>query len=560
MVPNGTAYSNFPPFATNGTKTPPGGSPESAKYALGMVPADTFPAEWANYLFHGATAGITRLNQDTGSIKKEINSVLTEYNITPDATLNNQLVAALAKIRPQPCECTTASATAAKSVALQGNVLKTGNVYLIAMTNGNTAANPTLSFNGGTAYPICDADGKSLGKGAWSDGDYITVIFTGTKYLMLTQAVANEIAKDNKKPVTSNAVACIIQNDASFTLTGPTLGVGGKVKILFTSNIYAAAQGAAAIINYNGTNYNVKIIKAGTLQNFTAYNYTFLQGNTILDFVYDGTSFIIQGNPVIISTTSSITLADGLVLNIAENKIENSNQNAVTVGAVSTIIETAGTGVITGPTLGVGGKIKVLYTVAVYGATAGAAAALNYNGTNYPIKVNINGTLQNYTAKGYMFYQENTAIDYIFDGTNFITQGNPAVITDSVKTIYADGTTEYKQRSRLLYQYASGNIQTTVSLAEVASNFEYLIVSIAAGGAVSDFILTIENASNKSFNMLGWASGGHTTRDNLLTYICEGTISIINNYAEVSITQTAYNDTNFTPGIVKVMGINRIAA
>lgn len=99
MVPNGASYNNYPPFGTNGTKTPPGGSTESAKYALGMVPADTFPAEWANYLFYGATQGITRLNQDTGSIKKEINTVLACKNITPDATACDQLYCALLKIR-----------------------------------------------------------------------------------------------------------------------------------------------------------------------------------------------------------------------------------------------------------------------------------------------------------------------------------------------------------------------------------------------------------------------------------------------------------------------------
>ena len=101
MVPNGSAYANFPSFANNGTKTPPGGSTESAKYALGMVPADTFPAEWANYFFHGATAGITRLNSDTGSIKKEINTVLACVNITPDAESCSQLYCALTKIRDE---------------------------------------------------------------------------------------------------------------------------------------------------------------------------------------------------------------------------------------------------------------------------------------------------------------------------------------------------------------------------------------------------------------------------------------------------------------------------
>ena len=95
MIPNGTPYINYPPFANNGSKTPPGGSTESAKYALGMIPSDTFPAEWANYLFHGATEGVTRLNADAGSMKKEINNVLSEASITPDAQVNTQLFAAI---------------------------------------------------------------------------------------------------------------------------------------------------------------------------------------------------------------------------------------------------------------------------------------------------------------------------------------------------------------------------------------------------------------------------------------------------------------------------------
>ena len=135
MVPNGAAYNNFPPFGTNGTKTPPGGTTESAKYALGMVPADTFPAEWANYLFYGATQGITRLNQDTGSIKKEINSVLSNYNITPDATLNNQLLEALNKLKAE-------AALAAHPV---------GSLYWTSSSD-----NPATTFGGGTWEQIKD--------------------------------------------------------------------------------------------------------------------------------------------------------------------------------------------------------------------------------------------------------------------------------------------------------------------------------------------------------------------------------------------------------------------
>lgn len=158
MVPNGAAYDNYPSFANNGTKTPPGGSTESAKYALGMVPADTFPAEWANYLFHGATAGITRLNNDTGSIKKEINSVLSNFNITPDATLNNQLLEALTKLKAE-------AALAAHPV---------GSLYWTSSTE-----NPATTFGGGTWTQIKDkfilAAGDTYTNGATGGAATVTL-------------------------------------------------------------------------------------------------------------------------------------------------------------------------------------------------------------------------------------------------------------------------------------------------------------------------------------------------------------------------------------------------
>lgn len=215
MVPNGTAYSNYPPFANNGTKTPPGGSPESAKYALGMVPADTFPAEWANYLFHGATAGITRLNQDTGSIKKELNSILAAYNIANDASAFNQLLQVFNKLYPQTANCDTAAQTEVKAVAVQGDIQHAGTIYVINMTNANTYGDgsttyPKISINSGTAYPICDANGQYVGSGAWAAGDTITVLFTGSKFLMATRAPINSLVQGSLAPVTSNAVYQIV--------------------------------------------------------------------------------------------------------------------------------------------------------------------------------------------------------------------------------------------------------------------------------------------------------------------------------------------------------------
>jgi len=192
MVPNGSAYSNFPSFANNGTKTPPGGSTESAKYALGMVPADTFPAEWANFLFHGATAGITRLNADTSSIKKEINTVLSSFNITPDATEYNQLLEALNKLKAE-------AALAAHPV---------GSLYWTSVNE-----NPAVTFGGGTWVEIKDrfvlACGDTYANGA--TGGEATVTLT-----------VNQMPSHNHGGATANGGV-----DHSHTFSGTTGGAGG---------------------------------------------------------------------------------------------------------------------------------------------------------------------------------------------------------------------------------------------------------------------------------------------------------------------------------------------
>jgi len=158
MIPNGAAYDNFPPFANSGTRS----APAEAKYAQGMVPADTFPAEWANYFFHGATAGITRLNADTGSIKKEINNVLGNFNITPDGTLTDQLMTALNKLKAE-------AALAAHPV---------GSLYWTS-----SSENPAVTFGGGTWTQIKD-------RFIWAKGDSDTVNATGGAKTV-TLAVAN---------------------------------------------------------------------------------------------------------------------------------------------------------------------------------------------------------------------------------------------------------------------------------------------------------------------------------------------------------------------------------
>ena len=89
---NVTTFDNYPPFATNGSRNM---DTESAKYAVGFLEGETFPAEWANYLFHGATKGVSDLNTAVQSIWKENINVIQGSGQTPSSSDNTQLKTAI---------------------------------------------------------------------------------------------------------------------------------------------------------------------------------------------------------------------------------------------------------------------------------------------------------------------------------------------------------------------------------------------------------------------------------------------------------------------------------
>ena len=200
-------FDNFPSFGNAGTRNAPG----DAKYSLGFVPADTLPAEWANYFFHGSTKGITDLNSAVRSIWSELENVLTAYGVTPNADSTEQILSVLNKIYPSFTSCSTAASEQTKRIAITGNILKAGNLYVIDMTNANsygdgTTTYPMLSINSGTAYPICDSCGNYAKAGAWKAGQTVKMLFTGTKFLMAV-GVTEILEVGNMNAPTSDSVA-----------------------------------------------------------------------------------------------------------------------------------------------------------------------------------------------------------------------------------------------------------------------------------------------------------------------------------------------------------------
>ena len=102
---------------------------------------------------------------------------------------------------------------------------------------------------------------------------------------------------------------------SSKTITGTPLKTGNVVRVLFTAELTAANASTTLVITYNSVNYNVKVCKDGALVNYTPFligsTYKYCQAYTTLEFIYDGTNFIVLGNPVVISSSDYTIYPDG---------------------------------------------------------------------------------------------------------------------------------------------------------------------------------------------------------------------------------------------------------
>ena len=89
----------------------------------------------------------------------------------------------------------------------------------------------------------------------------------------------------------------------STTITGAPLKTENVVRVFFTADVTALNASTALVLNYNTVNYTVKIPKDGALANYVAFQrgttYKYLQAYTTLELFFDGTNFVLIGNPVV---------------------------------------------------------------------------------------------------------------------------------------------------------------------------------------------------------------------------------------------------------------------
>ena len=129
------------------------------------------------------------------------------------------------------------------------------------------------------------------------------------------------------------------------TLTGPTLGTGFPIRILFTEGITGLNASSPLTINYNGQDYTVKVAKNGNLINFIAKAFTenndtvykYLQAYTVLELVYNGTNLVIVGNPIVLSGNDYKYYADGSEELSVVDEVAIDNMHSVTSNAVAAV-------------------------------------------------------------------------------------------------------------------------------------------------------------------------------------------------------------------------------
>ena len=136
--------------------------------------------------------------------------------------------------------------------------------------------------------------------------------------LQLSGVMSNSPAKGSNLPVKSGGVfeANAVIMASSATLTGVAIYAGSVVRVLFTADLTGSDATTGLTFTYNGNVYAVKVGKNGALVNFNAYKvengvFKYVQAHTTLELMFDGSQFVIIGNPVVISNADFSIMADG---------------------------------------------------------------------------------------------------------------------------------------------------------------------------------------------------------------------------------------------------------
>lgn len=181
--------------------------------------------------------------------------------------------------------CTTAAATAAKTAMIDySNILTlyTGLTIRIKFTNGNTAANPTLSIGTTASKPIMAYGTTPLT--SWEAGQILTFTYDGTNWVQAAPSLkvvhgsytgAGNYGSGNKSSLTFPFVPCVVFITGMLT---PCIlsNTGGD----FYTGTFASAYNNIVTLSgnqiqwySNGGNSGTQLDQSGTTYYYTAIGY-----------------------------------------------------------------------------------------------------------------------------------------------------------------------------------------------------------------------------------------------------------------------------------------------
>ena len=245
--------------------------------------------------------------------------------------------------------CNSAASDYVKSVTLtDGDILSDGMTVVVEFANGNTAGTAPASmtiyssdqvnyftdsgltqpftlapagcyeitYTGeGNAYtyisypvmqvgsvsgPLCDASGNKSSGALWLEGDKVSINYSNGCFSVIPQTAGS---------LTVTATSSVVN--------GAPVRIGSTVRVLFTQDVTGAAN-TGLVLTYNGVSIPVKVGKNGSLGALLPLDvgggtYKYLQAYTTLEMTYDGTQFIVLGNPVVISNSHYTVYTDGSI-------------------------------------------------------------------------------------------------------------------------------------------------------------------------------------------------------------------------------------------------------
>ena len=146
--------------------------------------------------------------------------------------------------------------------------------------------------------------------------------------LQLTGVMDNAPTAQSTKPAKSGGIfaANAVIMASNKTLSGVAISAGSVVRVLFTAALTGSDATTGLTLTYNSNTYAVKVGKNGALANFLANNidgsYIYCQAYTTLELMFDGSQFIIMGNPVVISSADFSIMAEGSITYTANSTFE----------------------------------------------------------------------------------------------------------------------------------------------------------------------------------------------------------------------------------------------